>query len=44
MSDLGVPESAIPELAIVTLSEFPTMFNPIVPSLEQCIDLYRACL
>jgi acyl-CoA reductase-like NAD-dependent aldehyde dehydrogenase/alcohol dehydrogenase class IV len=44
IGELGVPKSAIPELAVVTLSEFPTMFNPILPSLEQCIDLFKASM
>jgi acyl-CoA reductase-like NAD-dependent aldehyde dehydrogenase/alcohol dehydrogenase class IV len=44
ISELGVPEDAIPELSVVTLSEFPTMFNPILPSLDQCIDLFKGCM
>ncbi|HPI93322.1 MAG TPA: aldehyde dehydrogenase family protein [Deltaproteobacteria bacterium] len=44
LTELGVPADAIPDLAVVTLSEFPTMFNPIVPTLEQCIEIYKGCM
>jgi acyl-CoA reductase-like NAD-dependent aldehyde dehydrogenase/alcohol dehydrogenase class IV len=44
ISELGVPEEAIPELAVITLSEFPTMFNPILPTLEQCIEIFKGCM
>jgi acyl-CoA reductase-like NAD-dependent aldehyde dehydrogenase/alcohol dehydrogenase class IV len=44
LTELGVPADSIPELAVVTLSEFPTLFNPIVPTLEQCIEIFKGCM
>jgi alcohol dehydrogenase len=41
LSELGVPEDAISDLVVTTLSEFPTLFTPKVPSMEQCVEIYQ---